>query len=215
MLNYIKTAEEHIINEPTVQEAENTLKDLFRQLEEVDDLEVELNTSSESVAYAAFTGSSAAKGNLERLERDIATIQTKQRMLKVAITQAEGLLTKARKREADNVTRKQAEEARDIAGELKNLGASMDDNLLALITNYEKIKAASVHLDMLGFPLNKNLNIAILCHLATSLQLAGFDIQGFYGLLSSDHIFENILEDQEKLSRVKTNAVLKIELEAA
>ena len=99
--------------------------------------------------------------------------------LRVAITQSEAILAKAKATEANNIAKKQAEEARTVASELKDLGTAMDSALDALITKYGEIQAASIHLDQLGFgfgfPRN-TLNIAVLTHLAISLQRAGFSI---------------------------------------
>jgi hypothetical protein len=172
MLNFIPTAEDRIVDESSVSEALATLQSLVDQLEVADDLEAELNTSSESIAYKAFTEGGTAKSNLERLEKDISAVQTKQRMLRVAITQGEVILSKARAKEANETARAQAEEARSVAADMAALGESLDNSLNAFILGYKEYQEEADHLDRLGYRVYNTLDKVILTRLMTTLQLA-------------------------------------------
>jgi len=86
MRNFIEDTLQTPETELGVQEAEATLQSLVNQLEAADDLESELAASSKDLAFRAFTAGGAAKSQLERLEKDISSIQAKQKMLGVAIS---------------------------------------------------------------------------------------------------------------------------------
>jgi hypothetical protein len=197
---------------PSISEAEATLQDLVNQLEAADDLEEQLAFSSTVIAYEALTKGGAAKTRLEKLEKEIFAAQTRQKMLAAAIIQAEAILSKARADAANADARQQANEAREIIADLQTLGADMDAAFDILLAAYKRIQDSAVRMDALGygfgFPRN-GLNDAILIHVAGTLQMAGFDIQGFYGTLA--HVvkpFGTIMAEQEISTHRKTESVL-------
>jgi hypothetical protein len=129
-------------------------------------------------------------------------------MLRVAITQAEAHLAKARAAEAADIAKKEANEAREIAASLKTLGASMDTALDNFLANYRKYQDAAVRLDQLEYPPYNDLNPLVQGHLALVLQSAGFTHLDTYHVAACRKTFETVLADQEKWTHMKTGAVL-------
>jgi hypothetical protein len=208
MRNFIESADDKTVTIPTVQEAERILESLIGQLKTAEDLERELNASSEPLALRAFDGDSTAKNQLERLDKDLNPVSTKKKMLRAGIKRGESNLAQAKVIEADRIALEQAEKAREIVSELPPLGIKMAEAISAFLDFHDQYQETEKRLAATGYPAFPHLESQISGCLATILQRAQFSHLDMHHGFHPGQTFETLFRDLEQVIRQKNANVI-------